>query len=154
MIAEDYADSEKSAAAIYNCIREPLLSSSVSSDRKLPLVYVVDSILKNVRGSFIPVIEKDAKTWMPIVYGVLNEENRARLKKVWNTWKEFKLFQDESWKEMGKCFLETVGIKMVSGILRSVRVLSRMVTESWLFYNSSACDYSVYAERRKPATSG
>lgn len=125
MIAEDYAESEKSAAAIYKCIRDPLISSSVSRDNKLPLVYVIDSILKNVRGAFIPVIEKDAKVWMPIVYGVLPEESRARLKKVWNTWKEFNLFHEDNWKEMGQCFTsaDTAGIKMVAGILRSVRLV-------------------------------
>jgi pre-mRNA cleavage complex 2 protein Pcf11 len=48
MVAEDHADSLQSAAAIYNVIREPLISPSVHSDRKLPLVYVIDSILKNV----------------------------------------------------------------------------------------------------------
>ena len=104
MVAEDHATSKQSAAALYDCIRKPLISSSVSRDRKLPLVYVLDSILKNVKGQFIPLVEKDAKTWMPIVYKALPEDQGTKLKRVWNMWKEFHIFSEASWKEMGECF--------------------------------------------------
>lgn len=108
MVAEDHADSSQSAAAIYNVIRQPLVSSSIHSDRKLPLVYVLDSILKNVKGEFIPTIENDAKNWMPIVYKSLPDDKRAKLKKVWNLWKEANVFSStEKWEEMGRCFSET-----------------------------------------------
>jgi hypothetical protein len=108
MVAEDHADSEMNAAAIYNVIRKPLVSSSVSSEYKLPLVYVIDSILKNVKEKFIPVIEKDAKTWMPIVHQALPEEKRIKLKKVWNLWKDAGVFEESKWREMGSCFSESV----------------------------------------------
>lgn len=107
MVAEDHADFKSNAAAIYGCIRKPLVSKQVSSDRKLPLVYVIDSILKNVKGAFIPVIEKDAKEWLPIVHQALPEDKRAKLKKVWNLWKDANVFQESSWREMGECFSET-----------------------------------------------
>lgn len=111
MVAEDHADSAKNAAAIYNVIREPLISISVHSDRKLPLVYVVDSILKNVKGEYIPIIEKDAKEWMPVVYKVLAEDKRAKLKKVWNLWRDAGVFSSkESWEEMGRCFSSSSAI--------------------------------------------
>jgi pre-mRNA cleavage complex 2 protein Pcf11 len=104
MVAEDHADSSHNAGEIYKVIRQRLVSKSVSRDQKLPLVYVVDSILKNVKGKFVPIIEKDAKEWMPIVYQVLPEDKRAKLKKVWNLWKDSGVFQESSWKEMGSCF--------------------------------------------------
>jgi pre-mRNA cleavage complex 2 protein Pcf11 len=104
MVAEDHADSKQSAAALYDCIRKPLVSPRVSRDRKLPLVYVLDSILKNVKGEFIPLVEQDAKTWMPVVYQVLPEDQRAKLKRVWNMWRDVNLFSLEHWKQMGECF--------------------------------------------------
>ena len=104
MVAEDHAASKANAKAIYECIRQPLMSAKVGSDRKLPLVYVIDSILKNVKGKFIPIIEDDAKEWLPVVYDALSETSRAKLKKVWNLWKDSGVFKESSWKEMGKCF--------------------------------------------------
>ena len=109
MVAEDHADSTKNAAAIYNCIRNPLVSKKVSADRKLPLVYVIDSILNNVKGKFIKVIEKDAKEWMSIVHQALPDDKRAKLKKVWNLWKDRNIFPESSWKEMGECFTSGAG---------------------------------------------
>lgn len=103
MVAEDHATSKSSASKIYGCIRSKL--QTVSSDRKLPLVYVIDSILKNVKGLYISLIEKDAKVWLPDVYRALRDDaRRSKLKKVWRTWKEFKIFQESCWKDMGTCF--------------------------------------------------
>jgi pre-mRNA cleavage complex 2 protein Pcf11 len=104
MVAEDHADSRHNAGAIYQVIRQPLVSKSVPGDRKLPLVYVIDSILKNVKGKFIPVIENDAKNWLPVVHQKLSEDKRTKLKKVWNLWKDAGVFSEDSWKEMGSCF--------------------------------------------------
>ncbi|CAJ1954586.1 unnamed protein product [Cylindrotheca closterium] len=107
MVAEDHAESPANAAAIYGVIRTPLVAKNVSSDKKLPLVYVIDSILKNVKGSYIPVIEEDAKTWMPVVYDALPDDKRAKLKKVWNLWKGANIFKESKWQEMGSCFSAT-----------------------------------------------
>lgn len=115
MVAEDHADSRHNAGAIYKCIRDPLVSKKVPSDRKLPLVYVVDSILKNVKGKFVPIIEKDVKNWMPVVYQSLAEDKRAKLKKTWNLWKDSIGFSESSWKEMGACFDPTQSSSPSSG---------------------------------------
>jgi hypothetical protein len=108
-VAEDHADSRQNATAIYNCIREPLISNKVPSDRKLPLVYVVDSFLKNVKGKFTSIIEPDVKNWMPSVYQSLNETQQQKLKKVWNLWKGTVGFTDSNWREMGQCFESSNG---------------------------------------------
>ncbi|CAB9499366.1 PCF11, cleavage and polyadenylation factor subunit, homolog (Saccharomyces cerevisiae) [Seminavis robusta] len=103
MIAEDHSESKEAARRVYDCIREKLLSSS--GDHKLPIMYVIDSILKNARGAYIGFFEQDAPKWMPSVYRALPDETRRnKLKKVWNTWKDFSLFAPDKWKAMGECF--------------------------------------------------
>lgn len=112
MVAEDHAESSGNAAAIYNIIRESLISTSVHCDRKLPLVYLIDSILKNVKGRFIPLVENDAANWLPVVYKALPEEKRAKLEKVWNLWNKGTsagVFAKDKWEEMGRCFSENNG---------------------------------------------
>jgi len=110
MIAEDYsaAHLQKSSFSLYQCIRSLLVSKNVSPDRKLPLVYVVDSILKNVRSTsyYIDIMRMDIPEWMSIVHSVLNEVSRMKLRRVWITWKEFQLFPENDWKKMGKCFVD------------------------------------------------
>ncbi|KAL3800746.1 hypothetical protein ACHAW5_009316 [Stephanodiscus triporus] len=115
MAAEDFAASRASALTIYECIRSRLVdrtSPGISSpDRKLPLVYVLDSLLKNVKGVFIDIIQDDAADWMSTVYDMFDkakkEDEKARLKKVWNTWREFGVIKDaEKWREIGQCFLK------------------------------------------------
>mmetsp|Transcript_7826 Transcript_7826/g.9991 ORF Transcript_7826/g.9991 Transcript_7826/m.9991 type:complete len:184 (+) Transcript_7826:56-607(+) len=104
MVAEDYKSSTSSSFKIYKVIRTHLLKKKSSPARKLPLVYVVDSILKNAKGQFVTLMEADAKNWLPVVYGMLNSDGRAKLKRVWNTWREFGIFGLKSWEEMGLCF--------------------------------------------------
>lgn len=96
----------------------------------LPLVYVLDSILKNVKGFYIDLVQEDAEQWMPKVHHKLQDAQRARLKKVWTTWDEFKLFSTDAWKAMGRCFdsqssngKSVVGSSLsnVAGIARTVR---------------------------------
>lgn len=129
MVAEDHAESKKNAKAIYNCIRKPLLDSSVSRDFKLPLVYVLDSILKNVKGRFVKILEEDAKHWMPVVCHVLKDPQVQKLKKVWNMWRG--IFPESAWREMGTCFTNSgIASKLAEqnqttsngGIVRSVSV--------------------------------
>jgi pre-mRNA cleavage complex 2 protein Pcf11 len=115
MAAEDFATSPTSAQTIYNCIRSRLIDRATpgisSPDRKLPLVYVLDSLLKNVKGVYIDIIQDDAATWMSTVYDMFDKANKenekARLKKVWNTWREFGVIQDEEkWRQIGECFIK------------------------------------------------
>ena len=109
MVAEDHAESSRNATAIYNIIRESLVSTDVHCDRKLPLVYLIDSILKNVKGKFIPIVENDAANWFPVVYKALPEGKCDKLEKVWNLWNKgtnVGVFAKDKWEEMGRCFSE------------------------------------------------
>lgn len=109
MVAEDHAESKGSATALYNVIRKRLLDSSTRADNLLPLVYVMDSILKNVRGQYVGIIERDAKNWLPVVYQKLLQNGQtkplaAKLQKVWKTWNDGKIFSVENLRIMGQCF--------------------------------------------------
>lgn len=112
MVAEDHAQNTKAANAIYRCIQQPLLQGP--KEIKLPLVYVIDSILKNVKGCFTIIIQNDAKHWMPLVYTQINQEQKEKLKKTWTSWKEFQIFNDSTWREMGACFLTNDGVAQLA----------------------------------------
>lgn len=116
MAAEDFDSSPKSATVIFNCIRSRLVDCETpgisSPDRKLPLVYVLDSLLKNVKGVYIDIILDDAVNWLKAVYDIFDkarkEDEKARLKKVWNSWKQFGVVKDDDrWRQIGQCFLTT-----------------------------------------------
>lgn len=104
MVAEDFKDSKKAAASLYGCIRDLLMSRSIAADRKLPLVYLIDSILKNVKGQYIPLVDSDAKEWLAVAHDVVSDEQKKKIRRVWNSWREFRLFGEESLKAMGRCF--------------------------------------------------
>jgi len=107
MIAEDYSVAfPNSSSNIYHAIRDLLLSRDVRADCKLPLVYVIDSILKNVRGDYIRIMQDDIHDWMGAVFQMLENDDTAqtKLRKVWNTWREFDIFPEQPWKKMGRCF--------------------------------------------------
>jgi CID domain len=143
MVAEDHADSRGSARQIYNVIRNRLMTTTNSSNL-LPLVYVLDSILKNVRGQYIPVIETDAETWLGGVYRKLPDLQKQKLKKVYQTWVDSRLFTEEKLNAMGRCLEDRGGggggafvssqpssalsgglrTTIVAGITRAVRFVS------------------------------
>lgn len=132
MIAGDYAESKSSSKEVYQIIRKRLLNTN--RDNMLPLVYLLDSILKNVKGYYIDLVQDDAAKWMPMVHQKLQDAQRTKLSKVWKTWEEFQIFNSDAWKEMGRCFdnqslvssaKSVVGAALSSatGITRAVRAL-------------------------------
>jgi hypothetical protein len=125
MVAEDYSDSKPAATAIYQVIRDRLLKSP--RDKILPLVYAIDSILKNARGHYIAVVEQDAGNWIPTVYRQLQEPQKAKLEKVWKTWNDARIFSPESLKAMGRCFDENVSGKSLTTSMEPVAGISRTV---------------------------
>lgn len=108
--ADDFSEVPSSASKIYHCIRTRLLNTS-SPGRLIPLVYVIDSLLKNVGGAYIDVILNNANEWMGSVYSTLQKSGDTsgvgRLKKVWNTWRDQGVVKDEErWRKIGACFNE------------------------------------------------
>jgi pre-mRNA cleavage complex 2 protein Pcf11 len=93
----------------------------------LPLVYVLDSILKNVKGFYIDLVQDDAARWMPTVHEKLQDAQRAKLKKVWQTWNECQIFSTDAWKAMGLCFDNSIGKNIVGSSLSSVAGIKRTV---------------------------
>ena len=102
VVAEDFADSLPAARALYNVIREYLLETKPAN--LLPVVYVIDSILKNARGKFIELIQKDAQHWMPLVHTQLTTLQQAKLERVYKTWQDTNLFTQEALRIIGRCF--------------------------------------------------
>lgn len=125
MVAEDYSDSKPAANAIYQVIRDRLLKSP--REKLLPLVYAIDSILKNAKGHYTAVVEQDAGNWIPLVYGQLQEPQKAKLEKVWKTWNDARIFSPESLKAMGQCFDENVSGKSLSTSMAPVAGINRTV---------------------------
>lgn len=139
MIAEDYKDVVGSATKLYQILRQRLLTCKASE--KLPVIYVLDSVLKNCKGCYVPIVEQDAATWMTVVYQQLDTMGQAKLQKVWRTWNEFQLFASvTNWKAMGRCFTETnaavalsstsssstTPFPAVAGIARRVRAIGSL----------------------------
>ena len=108
MIAEDYADQPREAQQLYDIVTSRLRTTS--HDKVLPVIYVLDSILKNAKGCYLTMVERDAVNWMPTVYRLLARvpSSQQKLQKVWRTWNEpFHLFDAEAWRAMGRCFTES-----------------------------------------------
>jgi CID domain len=131
MVAEDFADSEDSSQKIYRAIRDRLLTCE-SSSYVLPVMYVLDSILKNNNHKqqpqiFRTLVEQEAAEWMPKLHKRLDTNQKQKLQKVWRTWYNdtFRLFEETTWKTMGQCFTdsppETTATSTVFGIARTVR---------------------------------
>jgi hypothetical protein len=125
MVAEDHAETKASAKAIYDIIRKRIMSTS--RDNLLPLVYVLDSILKNVKGKFIEVVELDVANWMPVVYRQLQKPQQAKLKKMWKGWNDFKIFSSDSWKTMGECFNDEGASTKSTNVAGITRTVSRLL---------------------------
>jgi pre-mRNA cleavage complex 2 protein Pcf11 len=92
----------------------------------------IDSILKNAKGQYIPIVEEDAKLWMPLVYDKLAPgKPRDTLERVWKIWRDVGIFSESSWKQMGSCFLTNSGLARfqadsnAAGLVPSVGPLRR-----------------------------
>jgi len=55
-------------------------------DKKLPLVYLLDSILKNVKNPYLDLFAVRVPKLMPRVYASCTTDVRARLRKLVSTW--------------------------------------------------------------------
>ena len=127
MVAEDYSDSESAAKAIYQIIRNRLLKAP--REKLLPLVYAVDSILKNAKGHYVQIVEKDAENWIPAVYKQMMDTEKAKLQKVWKTWNDSRIFTPESLKAMGRSFDDNASGNALSSSTAQVAGISRTVRQ-------------------------
>jgi pre-mRNA cleavage complex 2 protein Pcf11 len=100
---------------------------SANHDKVLPVIYVLDSILKNAKGCYVTMVERDAVNWMPTVYSRLARvpSNQQKLQKVWRTWNEpFHLFDAEAWRAMGRCFTDSTSGSSNSNITGSTNFIT------------------------------
>eukprot|EP00977_Amphora_coffeiformis_P029433 scaffold40691_cov191-Amphora_coffeaeformis.AAC.1 len=123
MVAEDYSDSMVGATAIYQVIRDRLLKAP--RDKLLPLVYAVDSIIKNAKGHYIAIVENDAENWIPSVYTQLQDVQKAKFQKMWKTWNDARIFSPENLKAMGRCFDDNTSGNSLSSSTSQVAGINR-----------------------------
>ena len=108
MIADDYQTIPTIAKQLYGCMRAMLVDQhqAQNPDIKLPLVYLLDSIFKNVGGIFIGLASKDANIWVRKVFETVKNADKTRLRRVHSTWRDAALFTEDKLKVMARCFEE------------------------------------------------
>ena len=82
MLSEDYKDSK--APQIVRCIEQRL--RTVSADKKLPLLYLLDSICKNVGQIYIQLFTQNIVSTFCDVFEKVDEKTRLSLYKLRQTW--------------------------------------------------------------------
>mmetsp|Transcript_18028 Transcript_18028/g.49086 ORF Transcript_18028/g.49086 Transcript_18028/m.49086 type:complete len:589 (+) Transcript_18028:111-1877(+) len=128
MMAEDFSDSRKGAQMLYRIIRDRLMNQAIHEKQLLPLIYLIDSIVKNAKGEFISVVEADAPTWISHAWNRLRNEEPLKLKlqKVWKTWNDGNIFDAQQLKLMGQCFdVSNKNVKTQSNPSTEVAGISR-----------------------------
>ncbi|XP_016845567.1 uncharacterized protein LOC100121761 isoform X2 [Nasonia vitripennis] len=83
ILAEDYIEY---ASAIVEAVEAHL--QKVRSEIKLPVLYLIDSIIKNVNGSYINLFSKNIVQTFCNVFEKVDESTRARMWKLRQTWSE------------------------------------------------------------------
>ena len=88
MLAEDYADDSVGANEFYAIIQARMVSDETSALFKLPLVYLVDSMLNNARGEFITVVGETITTVFLSVYSKIDDQSKKKLARLLTIWKK------------------------------------------------------------------
>ena len=88
MLAEDYADDSLGANEFYDIIRTRMVSASTSDIFKLPLVYLVDSILNNAKGEFISVVGETITSVFFSVYSKIDDNSKKKFARLLSIWKK------------------------------------------------------------------
>jgi len=84
MLADDYADN---AAVIARSIEEYI--NAVNADLKLLGLYLIDSIIKNLKASrYVSIFQSRSVALFTSVFRAVDEHNRKQLFKLRQTWKE------------------------------------------------------------------
>ena len=82
MLSEDYKDTK--APQIVRCIEQRL--HSVTADKKLPLLYLLDSICKNVGHIYISLFTQNIVSTFCDTFEKVDEKTRLSLYKLRQTW--------------------------------------------------------------------
>ncbi|GMI42170.1 hypothetical protein TrCOL_g12921 [Triparma columacea] len=92
MLAEDYADDSVGANEFYAIIQARMVSDETSALFKLPLVYLVDSMLNNAKGEFITVVGETITTVFLSVYSKIDDQSKKKLARLLTIWKKNSMF--------------------------------------------------------------
>mmetsp|Transcript_19083 Transcript_19083/g.39750 ORF Transcript_19083/g.39750 Transcript_19083/m.39750 type:complete len:458 (+) Transcript_19083:4-1377(+) len=115
MLAEDYADDSVGANDFFAIIRGRMLSVNTSNLFKLPLVYLVDSILNNAKGEFISIIEETITSIFLSVYTKIDDLSKKKFARLLTFWKKNKMFSADKINAMeGICAGDSFNLESLS----------------------------------------
>lgn len=117
MLAEDYADDREGAEEFYKIVRSRILSADTANACKLPLVYLVDSILNNAKGEFMAVVEDTISRVFLSVYIKIAEAHKKKLKRLLGIWKDNERFSGETIATMeGFCSSSSLSLSSIPAV--------------------------------------
>lgn len=61
----------------------------VPNHQKLPIMYLMDSILKNIGGSYITLFSGNLTEFFGQTYNLVDSDTQMKLKRLVNTWKDY-----------------------------------------------------------------
>ncbi|GMH80447.1 hypothetical protein TL16_g08551 [Triparma laevis f. inornata] len=99
MLCEDFHTSPTAVAKLYNLIRSELLNVNTDDTHKLPLIYLLDSLLHNADDPSLLLyknkITEEIKLIYNSVYSSVNEKDKKRLERLAGIWEKNSMFNDE-----------------------------------------------------------
>ncbi|GMH73062.1 hypothetical protein TrST_g10224 [Triparma strigata] len=116
MLCEDYNTSPSASSQLYNLIRTSLLNSSTPSSHKLPLIYLLDSMLHNADDVssklYKKLISGEVKLVYNSVWNSVEEKDKKRLQRLAGIWEKNEMFDKEIMEDvMSHQLEEEVGVK-------------------------------------------
>jgi CID domain len=78
------------------------LNPNITAVFKLPLIFIIDSILQNTRGQYIPLIEIIAPEWIYVTFNMMEDKKVkiGELQRVVFSWRDFNIFQPKLKKNL------------------------------------------------------
>eukprot|EP01084_Bolivina_argentea_P041998 77525_1 len=80
------------ASSISGLIEGMIADSRVNWERKLPLCYLVDSVLKNIGEPYVALFGSGVITWFPKAYDAVGVTEKRSLIRVLGTWEKQSMF--------------------------------------------------------------
>lgn len=72
-----------------------LRDSAISISYKLPLIYLIDSILRNIAGPYVEVMNNEIVAIMNIIFMQFDEKDKLRFDYVVSTWETRRIFTND-----------------------------------------------------------
>lgn len=97
-MAERAPDSVK--RPIVDHMESVICDPHIKPERKLPLCYLIDSMLKNIGGVYIALFGENVVRWFPRAYEMVDAKAQFSMARVLGTWEQTRLFPEESLRQL------------------------------------------------------